>query len=107
MNFHVGQLVVYVGCSGPFTKGLGKEKWPTKGTVYTVRALVTRWPQPAIRLAEIVNEPLAYGDGTYECAWWSGAFRPVDETRIAVFRQALAKLPTKTPIKAEAVGGDQ
>lgn len=96
--FHRGQLVLCIGVfkSSPVLKAI-----PRKGTVYTVRDVVD-WPEhgPGLRLAEIVNGVFAFreADGGVQDAepsFQSIAFRPLDESRLAVFRQMLAPTPVK------------
>lgn len=81
--FHIGQRVVCVD-----DKGL------TAGRVYTVRE-VTVSPidnSEAIRLIEIIR-PIGPGDGGNEPPYRFFRFRPVDETRLEVFRAMLVTPP--------------
>ncbi|WCK01047.1 hypothetical protein [Agrobacterium tumefaciens] len=74
---------------------------PEKGIVYTLREVQppealgdgsgTAMP---LLLAEIVNRPVLYSDGSVrEPAFASTRFRPLDETRLDVFRNLLVDLP--------------
>lgn len=95
MGFHVGQLVV---CVDDKPKGgYPDEPWPVVGRIYTVRAL--RWSDwysaEQVLLVEIVCSPRLYNDGTYEAGYNATRFRPLDESRLTVFRQMLVSPPTK------------
>lgn len=87
----VGRKVVCVWDTWDARNG---EITPKKGEVYTIRDAesgVTASERIYIRLAEIVNEPRMYVEGTHECNFYKGAFRPlVDrQTDISVFREML------------------
>lgn len=92
-GFHIGQLVVCIARVSPTCYA---ETTPVVGTVYTVREkfehhLVRR---PAVRLEEIVNAPKLYVfDGVCEASFPATAFRPVDDTRLEIFRKALQPVP--------------
>lgn len=74
---------------------------PREGVVYTIRGVFP--PQPVadgsgsalpLLLNEIVNPAVEYPDGKVsEPSWASTRFRPVDETRLDVFRNLLVDLP--------------
>lgn len=90
--FHIGQRVVCVdatdggGCFPPTMDGL------LKGAVYTVRwAGLSVSSREAIRVEEITRTKLPGTD--HEVGFLASRFRPVDETRLEVFRQMLAPTP--------------
>lgn len=90
--FHVGQHVIRVV---PFNadESLG-EAVPVVGRVYTVRAIRRNEDNRlGILLEEIVNEPRQYREGLGEKHFAASRFRPLDDTRLAVFRQHLATKP--------------
>lgn len=92
--FHVGQLVQHI--AGGHVGGFGDEFIPVVNTIYTVRdILADEYGRPCIRLAEIINTPRNYMAGFAEAVFEAKFFRPVDENRIAIFREALAPAPRK------------
>lgn len=94
-NFRVGQKVVCIG--GKRIGGHGTEAIPEFGSVYTVREFGA---DGGIRLVEIVNPPLAYIEGFFECTFAVESFRPVVErkTDISVFTALLT--PSKSKVTA-------
>lgn len=101
MSFHVGQLVVCVDDS-PLTAPPPPRPWIQwdrdmdgllRGRVYTIRDSGIRsvCDVDGVRLNEIVRRPCPV-TGT-DPAYSARRFRPVDDTRIAVFRQALTSVP--------------
>lgn len=89
--FHVGQLVICVrdDIQRPFD-----ETTPRKGVVYTVRELVQHAEdRVGVKLVEIINAPQFYANGCRECSFTSEAFRPLDDSRLDVFRKALTDAP--------------
>jgi hypothetical protein len=94
--FHVGQKVVCVDDSLSELRDLN-EILPTRGTVYTIRAIVRRGSL-CFHLVEITNEPYRYQDGFGEVSFKAYRFRPVVErkTDISIFTAML------TPSKADA-----
>ena len=92
MAFHVGQFVECL-CEfqphGPYYD----EVLPKKGRIYTVRECLVAWGSEVLRLLEIRNPVRAYPRDTGEPAFESSGFRPVVDSRIAVFRELLAPIP--------------
>ena len=75
-TFQVGDKVTLIEeIENDFVYG---EALPAIDQVYTVRDV---WVHPldvvTIRLVEIVNPPLRYRHGTFECAWIAADFRRV------------------------------
>jgi hypothetical protein len=96
--FVPGQLVVCVDDSEWRRPCWNDEHTPTKGTVYTVRDAVLAWGgtkvgEQHIHLIEVVNEAKKYASGFGEPWWWHGFFRPIDDSRLDVFRKALTDAP--------------
>lgn len=88
--FHVGQLVVCIDDKEPVhpLATPGCMDGLTAGRIYTVRELSgPTWldGRPTIKLEEIVREP---DDG-----YWAHRFRPVRDTSIEIFREAVKHLP--------------
>lgn len=76
---------------------LGRCNFPEKGRVYTLREVFIA-PEVGVvvvRLREINNPPVAvFGDGSLgEPCWGAHRFRPLDESRLDVFRDLLVDLP--------------
>ena len=88
--FVPGQLVICVRTPGN-PQG---EVVPRKGTVYTIREAY-RYPdrRVGVRLREIVNEPRRYRQGTHEGRFLADCFRPLDDTKLDVFRAVLTDAP--------------
>jgi hypothetical protein len=93
---HVGQKVVCVDDSLSELRDVD-EILPTKGKIYTIRAIVRR-SSLGFHLVEITNEPYRYRDGFGELSFKASRFRPVVErkTDISIFTAML------TPAKADA-----
>lgn len=71
-------------------------KLPVKGTVYTLRYVGIDLADgiPGCLLVEIVNPQVPYTNGAvHEPFWGLSRFRPLDETRLDVFRNLLVDLP--------------
>jgi|GEM_PF-5587989 len=73
---------------------------PRKGVVYTIREVLLPEKLPEIsntvlplRLIEIVNPPVRFVNGVLEPAFPSTRFRPLDESRLDVFRDLLVDVP--------------
>lgn len=100
MSFHVGQIVLCVVQFVPLGHAL---VLPIKGRVYTVRGLtysrsLALCGAPKLHglfLEEIVNKPIATLDGLAEIAFQAEGFRPLDDSRLAVFRQHLAPITVR------------
>lgn len=95
-----GALVVCVGDFRAHLRAIyGDESLPTTGRIYTVREVIPRpfpYPNDFLRLVEVVNEPREYRFvGRSEIAFRVDQFRPLDETRLAVFRKALAPVTVR------------
>ena len=93
MGFHVGQHVVCVDDRrSHFT---GKPLALVRGTVYTIRRYYSKpvndW---GVLLHEIVSTADPFPDGT-ERGFRADRFRPLDESRLTVFRQMLVTPPSK------------
>ena len=70
--------------------------FPTKGRVYTVREALAWDETVCIRLVEIRNPDVTFFDDAgnpVEPAFRATRFRPLDETRLDVFRNLLVDLP--------------
>ena len=97
MSFAVGQLVVAVRGPDEWLPVFG-EVAPLKGVIYTVRE-TGLFETGSVRLIEIRNTPQQYWfNGAWlvtECAFVPEGFRPVVESRIAVFKKMLAPLPQR------------
>jgi hypothetical protein len=74
-------------------------RWPVKGQVYTIRSIEwsERLATPCLKFAEIVNAIVPTQTGLGELAFGADRFKPLDETRLDVFRSLLT--PTKTKEK--------
>ena len=99
MSFHVGQLVLCIKV-GPWRHGYGDEAFPVGGQVYTVRRIEpAAGDEPGLMLHEINNTPRFYScpHGTVfdEKCFASSHFRPLDDTKLEIFRAALAPTPRK------------
>lgn len=73
---------------------------PQRSIVYTVRDVSSPHPdlegvmQIPIRLCEIINPAVLHDAGAMrEPAWAASRFRPLDESRLDVFRNLLVDLP--------------
>lgn len=70
------------------------EALPRKGTVYTIREAFD-WLHPlmgmiaVVRLVEIVNPVRIYRNGPDEAIFGADCFRPVVDSKLAIFRKAL------------------
>jgi hypothetical protein len=66
---------------------------PVLNSIYTIREVITLNGHVAVRLVEIKNPVLEYGDGTNEMAFRASRFRPVVErkTDISIFTAMLKK----------------
>ena len=100
MNFRVGQRVVCVdptwGCSGPL-QASNCPNLPTKGTVYTVRGLISHNENLFLLLAEITNPSVRdLFNRITEAVFEAHKYRPVVErkTDISVFRRLLDEINT-------------
>lgn len=90
-----------VECMKPFNGGHGDEILPQVRTVYRVREVANTPFAGAkrtvgVRLVEIVNRPRWYLGGFYECLFDPTHFRPLSGDRLAIFRQHLTDVPSKT-----------
>lgn len=97
--FHVGQLVECVNGEPASEGGYGDETYPQKGSIYTIRDIYTCrvWGITKVRLHELVQEARRYSDGIYEPGFGADRFRPLSESRLAIFRQMLAPTPEHEP----------
>ena len=93
-GFHVGQLVAYVRKPGPIG-GYGDEVHPKYGSIYTVRDICHDGRGAYLLVHEIQNPIRWYQEGKLEPGFRDHHFRPVDESRLEVFRAALAPTPRK------------
>jgi hypothetical protein len=101
MAFHVGQRVVCVNtCNWPRYEH--RPALPTRGGVYTVRAIVScvadGYDEDGLRLVEIVNPKrrLRWPSGRcqrIELCFRMSRFRPVRTTSIDVFTRMLEPVP--------------
>jgi hypothetical protein len=104
MPFHVGQRVVCVNTRNWSDRSRDRPKYPKRGAVYTVRAIVVctdrGYDEDGLYLEEIVNKPRLYEDPQgqlmkCEVAFRMSRFRPVRTTSIDVFTQMLEPVPQK------------
>lgn len=102
MNFNVGQKVVCVDDGWNEVTTTYEIQCPTKGAVYTVRALTVGWPEfgsvPALLLDEVRNpKDPCFASG--EVAFGRRRFRPAversTETGMAVLRKIASDITTK------------
>lgn len=93
MSFHVGQLVVCVDdAAHPEWPGIHRPCGLRRGHVYTVRdANLRRHGRDCIRLVEIFRPPL--GSDESEPPFYEVRFRPIDDTKLAIFRKLLTDIP--------------
>jgi hypothetical protein len=96
--FHVGQLVVCI--KGPDEKAIRhwsalNPVWPAKGQVLTIRSIFEWCGLTLLRFQELYNTSPALVERAlgeepgYNCEH----FRPLDDNRIAIFRQLLVTPP--------------
>lgn len=88
MSFHVGQLVTPVRDHTPWRIVAGGNvnfHRPVIGRIYTVTGVENEGDDCWLRLAE----------GSAGTRYCSESFRPLDDTRLSVFREMLAPKPTK------------
>lgn len=106
--FHVGQLVL---CADDDFDPNQIRRWPgvtfpRRGVVYTVRDAFVEprfTPRPHdlfLRLVEIVNKPQETYIGPYETMFGANRFRPLDDSRLEVFRQLLVNPPKQEEVAA-------
>jgi hypothetical protein len=97
MGFHVGQIVK---CVDDRPCSLTGRRQLQCGALYTVRSFwITPLDKPAVLLDEI---PWDTPNGAGSQYGWDGhRFRPLDESRLTVFRQMLV-----TPLSKELVDED-
>ena len=88
MRFHIGQLVM---CLRAPTPSSFNEAIPKIGHVYTVRGYGRGFDdsEAGIFLCEIQNEPQNYLQGFQEVDFRIGNFRPLDDSRLQIFREML------------------
>lgn len=71
--------------------------FPVKGRVYTLREVIVTpdTGELVVRLVEIVNPAIVFlwNDTLGEPLWGAFRFRPLDESRLDVFRNLLVDLP--------------
>lgn len=92
--FHVGQLVICVDDVFPAEVAYGDETMVSRGHTYTVREAFLEYEGThTITVAEIVNTPREYSDGLVEFHFAVTRFRPIDDSKIEVFRKALKDVP--------------
>lgn len=102
--FHVGQHVYCIGSGGQPPTDFDRAAWakaapggPRKGLIYTVRGLRQGRSASGLLLDEIIAP--TGGGGYDEIAWNTRCFRPVDETKLSIFREMLVT-PPKEPVSA-------
>lgn len=106
--FYVGQRVV---CIRQLRSEHRKEKEPTpkKGKRYTIRDCEYNGVKWGVRLAEIINPPIEYLEGTIELLYVAHAFAPIrevrDHKRIAVPEELLHVVERDTiePVKIKTI----
>ena len=91
MGFHVGQLVVCVDDAPCQLSGVIAL---VRGRIYAIRGLYHVSDQTGLLLAGVPRFPPDNPDGS-ERAWVSTRFRPLDESRLSIFREMLVTPPTK------------
>jgi hypothetical protein len=91
--FHIGQLVVCVKWKGSrlsIKNVPAKAIFPNRGIIYTVRDVLDYGDVILLRLMEIDNTHLGFWS---EPGFNTSGFRPVQDNRIAIFRQLLVTPP--------------
>lgn len=68
---------------------------PVKGSVYTVRGFVTVTGLHLL-FFELRNPQTIYADGTTECSFDAGMFKPVKKTDIGIFTAMLQPVDAHT-----------
>ncbi len=94
--FVPGQLVVCVDGTFPPDSDLyyGDETFVVAGAVYTVRETFLEFEGThTITVEEIVNPAKDYADGEVEFHFAARRFRPLDDTKLDVFRAVLTDAP--------------
>jgi hypothetical protein len=96
--FHVGQLVVCVDDS----MARGASPFPgahmaRRGTIYTVRAIISFPIRDVFLFEELNNEHLVPEYFGAEPGFATERFRPLSDSRLAIFRQMLAPIPEHEP----------
>ena len=104
MMFHVGQHVVCVDDRDSRQLGFlpppgsvfeGTMDGLARGIVYTIRGLYEdSFSGPMVRLQEIRRAPDGFDHVRGECGFSAVRFRPLDESRLTVFRQMLVTPPS-------------
>lgn len=85
--WHVGQRVV---CVKEFPLKTLRENIPVnKGTVYTIRDIISHQQQIGLKFYEIINKKQNTTEGYVERSYHEKNFKPLDEKRIDIFRAML------------------
>lgn len=102
--FNVGQHVVCVDDRPPEELGIlpgpggwiEDDEWIVRGRVYTVRGFVPDWfdGDLTVLLAELHRSPVL-GVEPYEVGFDARRFRPLKDSSLDVFREALNSAPTE------------
>lgn len=102
-----GTKVVFLGFKNQRC-GYGDERRPTKGQVYTVRAIVgpPTYRRTCFLLAEIRNRPRLYSSpymvGVMEFAFAAKRFRPIDDTDHSESMELLRKIADTRKVRVDA-----
>lgn len=97
---YVGQRVVCIADGWPQAYRVIGLILPRKGTVYTVRHVEVYDGCVGVHLSEIKNRPRP-SDGR-ETLFDAHAFKPVDESRLDVFRSMLKNAGNKNVVREDA-----
>jgi len=104
--FHVGQLVICVGYSADDGRkyvppeDCARGNIPKRGYVYTI-ATVNDWPRQGYTLVTLVecdNKHLTRNG--WEPGFDARGFRPIDDSRLEIFRSILRDAPVDDKVSA-------
>ena len=92
MGFHVGQNIVCVDDAPGRVSGVSAL---VRGRIYTIRGINTKSENEiGFLLVGVPRRRPDHRDGS-ERGWVSTRFRPLDESRLSIFREMLVTPPTK------------
>lgn len=96
---YVGQRVVCVSDDwGPYAARSEQRgtKLPSVNRVYTIRAIELVGGEIGLYFVELINPKIAM-NGTEQC-FIAANFKPVDESRLDVFREMLKNVPNRKDV---------
>lgn len=94
MAFEVGQRVVCIADRPTNDDGL--PNFVVKGHIYTIRGVGTFKGNHGVWLEELANPKTKGSWGCRERGFGVGRFRPVNESRLDIFRKLLVEPPKET-----------